>query len=157
MIYIHPELTKETNTDKWPFRWYLWMWHTEAIMLHSSTQIVHAANPLGLLPYRAAQLILLESLNDVHTHSALLCSFCTVGTKWAHMELIVCVCPHVSTREPLNWFRWNLVWTLCHGNLPGTRTFSFPTVNNTNMMHARTCEVRATLALLDIKCCNYVW
>jgi hypothetical protein len=49
-------------------------------------------------------------------------------------------------------FLWNLVWTLCHGGLPETRTFSFPAVNNIITTHARTCEVGPTLALLDINC-----
>jgi hypothetical protein len=37
-----------------------------------------------------------------------------------------------------------LVWMLCYWRLPQNYTFKFPTVANTSMADARTCEVGAT-------------
>jgi hypothetical protein len=39
---------------------------------------------------------------------------CTKCMKWVHVGLGNPVCPHDSTREPLDGFGLNLVWTLCH-------------------------------------------
>lgn len=54
---------------------------------------------------------------------------CTTCTKWMHIRLTMSaclsVCPHDSTRTPLDGFGLNLVWTLCHWRLPLTRPFNF--------------------------------
>jgi hypothetical protein len=33
-------------------------------------------------------------------------------------HVCLCVCPYDSNRERLDGFEWNLVWTLCHWDLP---------------------------------------
>jgi len=33
------------------------------------------------------------------------------------------ICPHDSAQQPMGWFWWNFVWTLCHWRLPDTCTF----------------------------------
>jgi hypothetical protein len=70
--------------------------------------------------------------------------------KWMHIGLIMSVCPHDSTREPLDGFGWNLVWTLCHWGLPKNRTFQLSTFGNTNIAEKQVCEVGLTLATCSI-------
>jgi hypothetical protein len=79
----------------------------------------------------------MRSLHNVHEMNAY---------RAGHVCLSACL--HDSTREPLDGFGRNLVWTLCHWGIPENRTFKFSTIGNTNMADEQTCQVGSTLVPL---------
>jgi hypothetical protein len=74
-----------------------------------------------------------------------------------HIRLTVPVCPHDSTRELLDGFKFSMDVMLLETTLYSY--FKFTTIDNTNMVDERTCEVGATLLHLNIEsymvmCCH---
>jgi hypothetical protein len=90
------------------------------------------------------------SSHDVHEMNAYRAGHVCLSVR-------LCVCPHNSTREPLNGFGWILVWKLCHWGLPYNRTFQFSAIGNTNIADEQTREIGSTLAPLAIGPYSNVW
>jgi hypothetical protein len=84
----------------------------------------------------------MRSLHDAHEMNAY--------SGWSCLSVRI-------IRQPLDWFGWNMVWTLCHWGLPKNRMFQFPTIGNTNMADEQTCEVGSTLMTLAIGPYTYEW
>jgi hypothetical protein len=72
---------------------------------------------------------------------SLICVLCTKCMERTHYELIVSVCPHDSTREPLDGLGWNLVWVLWQWGLPQNRTFEYPAIGDNKMTDEESREV----------------
>jgi hypothetical protein len=75
-----------------------------------------------------------------HVKRLLLCVLCTMCMNGTHYGLAVSVCPHESTREPLDGLEWSLVWRLCHWGIRRNRIFKFPTIDNNKMADEETGE-----------------
>jgi hypothetical protein len=72
----------------------------------------------------------MRSLHEVHGENAL----------WAD-RVCPSVCPHDSTREPVDGLRLNFVWVLCHWGVPNNRTFKHPTIGDNKIAYEEIRQV----------------
>jgi hypothetical protein len=72
----------------------------------------------------------MRSLHEMHGENALCAG-----------RVCPSVCPHDSTREPLDGLGLNLVRLLCHSRLPQNRTFEYPTIGDNKIADEKIREV----------------